>query len=542
QALVQPHRSLTVVGDDDQSIYRWRGADRSNILNFARAFPDAEVVKLEQNYRSTKRILRVAQAVIQCNQEREPKTLWTDNAEGSPVAVLCSVDDRDEAHLIAQAIAQLRAEGESLQEVGVLYRVHAQSRLLEEALRALDLPYRIVGGMRFFERAEIKDVLAYLRLVQWPDDDASVLRVLNVPARGIGKTSQERLLNTAAASAQSLWTTLQTLAEDSSVRGAGRRGMQAFVTLHGSLRAKLAEGCSLADLARAVIDESGYRQMLQADDTPESEARLMNLDEFVTSLVDFESEAPEATLVDFCERISLASEAEPEVGREQVTLMTVHAAKGLEFDHVFVCGLEDEVFPLRGRQEDDACEAMEEERRLAYVAFTRAREQLVLSWATLRRLYGQTRPMQPSRFFAEMPQSELMWLQEGRAAAPMASAADTWTPKDDAWNPSAATASSWGGGHGQPGTRRRGYASGNWARGGRLRPSAQSASATGDSYLDPSEANDLAPGLALGMWVQHPRFGRGQVVGLGASSPPRITVDFAEHGPRTIVARYLMPG
>jgi len=410
RALCAQHQNLCVVGDDDQSIYGWRGADRRNILDFRKAFPNATVVKLEQNYRSTQRILRVANAIISRNFDREEKELWTDNDEGPQVLVVQCEDERDEARMIVRAVQELVAEGRSLDEVAIFYRTHAQSRVLEEALRASNVSYRIVGGMRFYDRAEVKDVLAYLKVIHNPDDDVSLLRIINTPTRGIGKTTIERLLDAAAQAGTGVWKALLLMDENPSLKPATRKKLRVFVDLVEALREQADGGAELGDLVRAVVDVTGYRKVLQDDDTPEADARLENLAEFVGSVDEFQAEAETPNLASFLELVTLQTSADDAPEGDRVTLMTVHAAKGLEFPAVMVSGMEENVFPVRSPDGMENAEEIEEERRLAYVAFTRARERLVLSWASVRRIYGQTKMGQPSRFLMELPPEDVQTL------------------------------------------------------------------------------------------------------------------------------------
>ncbi|MCB9619485.1 MAG: UvrD-helicase domain-containing protein [Sandaracinus sp.] len=342
RALASVHRNLVVVGDDDQSIYRWRGADRRNILDFRGAYPDARVVKLEQNYRSTQRILRVAHSVISKNHDREPKELWTENPEGDKVLVVRCEDERDEARMVVRGVQELQNKGASLAEVAVFYRTHAQSRVLEEGLRQANLPYRIVGGVRFYDRAEVKDLLAYLRVIQNPGDDISLMRIVNVPARGIGKTTLTRLLEDAARTGSSVWDAI-----DENAGSGPARKLAQFKEMMERLRSS-AKTLPLEDLPGMVLDESGYLEMLRADDSPEADARRENLQELVGSIQQFAEEHDEPTLASFLEDVTLASVADEQSDGAKVTLMTVHAAKGLEFDTVMVTGLEERMFPMRG--------------------------------------------------------------------------------------------------------------------------------------------------------------------------------------------------
>jgi DNA helicase II / ATP-dependent DNA helicase PcrA len=500
RALCAEHQNLCVVGDDDQSIYRWRGADRRNILDFRHQFPDATVIKLEQNYRSTRRILRVANAIIARNLEREPKELWTDNEEGPKVAIVRCEDERDEARMIVRALRELGAEGRSLSDMVVFYRIHAQSRVIEEALRAANVPYQVVGGTRFYDRAEVKDALAYLRVLHNPDDDVSLLRIINTPARGIGKTTIERVLDLAARRGVGVWAALEAAVGEGALGAAASKKLGAFVELIRGLRTTALEGTALPELGQAVLDRSGYVPMLRNEDSPEADARLLNLEELVGSLAEFQAEAAEPSLAGFLELVTLHSTTDDMAQDDRLTLMTVHAAKGLEFPVVMVAGLEEKMFPFRGADPFDDPEELEEERRLAYVALTRAKEHLVLSWAGVRRVFGQTRVGEPSRFLDEIPGEDVEWLG------------------------------------GRPGMPRHGAAHASTVPAASLpRP------ANGESYVDHSEGDfaDVLP--SRGMKVRHAKFGVGRVSEVGDGIPPRITVEFPGWGIKKVVASYLEP-
>ncbi|HEX2677465.1 MAG TPA: UvrD-helicase domain-containing protein, partial [Polyangiales bacterium] len=410
QTFCEVHRNLCVVGDDDQSIYRWRGADRRNILDFRRYFPDATVIKLEQNYRSTQRILRVAHAVVSRNLEREPKQLWTENPEGSPITVIACDDERDEANTVVSGMRMLLDAGYARNDIALLYRVHAQSRVFEELLRHANLPYRVIGGLRFYDRAEVKDLLAYLRVVQNPEDDVSLLRIINTPARGIGKTTVERLVEAAARAGSSVHAALVAADDDLAHSAGTKKKLMAFLTLLQQVRETAQAGMEPSTLARMILRESGYLDALRTEDTPEADSRMENLEEVVVSMEQFEAETENPTLSSFLELVTLETDADRVELDDAITLMTVHAAKGLEFPIVMVAGLEEETFPHRGFEAGDDPEELEEERRLAYVAFTRARERLFLSYAQVRRLYGEMRFRRRSRFIDEMPESELHWV------------------------------------------------------------------------------------------------------------------------------------
>jgi DNA helicase-2/ATP-dependent DNA helicase PcrA len=495
QLLSEGHRDLCVVGDDDQSIYRWRGADRRNILDFRASFPDATLVKLEQNYRSTKRILRAANAVIARNTDREPKELWTDNQEGGAILVVRTMDERDEGRLVLRGVRELLSQGQSLSDVAVFYRTHAQSRVIEESLRSANIGYRIIGGMRFYDRAEVKDLLAYLRVMTNPADDMSLLRIINTPARGIGKTTVTRLLDFAAEQGRSLSELLDDEGVLAQFGSAARKRLGAFHGLMSGLRDVAASGAPLGEVGAELVNHSGYAEMLRHDDTPEADARFQNIQELVASMDEFEREHPESTLADFLENVTLQTSADEAAGGDRVTLMTVHAAKGLEFPVVMVTGLEEQVFPFKGIDPWEDPDELEEERRLAYVAFTRAKQRLVLSFAAVRRIFGQQRVGIPSRFLTELPGEDVEWIGARSSSPARASAPEG--PRHD----------------------------------------------SNDSYVDYSEGSDLSDleGLRRGVQVRHPKFGVGEVTEVMQGSPPRVSVRFPGWGTRKIIASYLEP-
>jgi DNA helicase-2/ATP-dependent DNA helicase PcrA len=368
RALVGPERNLCVVGDDDQAIYRWRGADVRNLEYFRRDFPDAKVIKLEENYRSTGRILRAANAVITRSHVRESKVLFTKNGEGHAIELIQARDEREEAQQIASRVRAAHSRGAKLSDVAVFYRIHAQSRPLEEAMRAANVPYAIVGGQRFYDRAEVKDLLSYLRLTLDPNDDVSFLRVVNQPARGIGKTTLDRVTAQARDRGTSLWKLVACGDYPADVGAAARKRLADFYALITDLRRQVgANPGKPQDIAALVLHRTGYNEMLRANKDPENESRIENLQELLGSMEAYASEADEPTLSDYLERVSLSEEtpAEDKSARERVALMTVHSAKGLEFDTVFVTGLEEGMFPYKGVGPGADREEMEEERRLA---------------------------------------------------------------------------------------------------------------------------------------------------------------------------------
>ena len=498
QLLCEKHHNLCVVGDDDQSIYHWRGADRRNILDFRKHFPEAQIVKLEQNYRSTQRILRVANTVVGRNLDREPKELWTDNEQGSPITVMACQDERDEATLVVHGVRMLLESGLGRNDIAILYRVHAQSRALEEALRRANTPYRVIGGLRFYDRAEVKDLLAYLRVIANPEDDVSLLRIINTPTRGIGKTTIERLMDAAARAGSSVHAALLAADSDPSHSAATKKKLESFVQLLASLRAFSDSTPAPAELSRHVLEVTGYADALRAEDSVEADSRLENIGEVLSSMDQYESDAEQPSLTDFLETVTLETDADRKDVAEAITLMTVHAAKGLEFPAVFVAGLEEDMFPRSRPGTEDEHEELEEERRLAYVAFTRARERLFLSYANTRRLYGDLRVMRRSRFIDEAPSEELHLVGVRRSQ-----------PNAMPYN-------------------------------GR-RPSAPPAAAPRPEgrYVDRSEANDVQE-IYPGMRVRHTKFGVGEVTGISGGVPPRVTVQFTD-GARQIVSSFLTP-
>jgi DNA helicase-2/ATP-dependent DNA helicase PcrA len=410
--LAAKHRNIAVVGDPDQSIYAFRGADIRNIAEFEHDFPGARVVALEQNYRSTQAILDAANAVIARNPDRRPKKLWSDLGRGLPVRVVEADDEHAEARFVAGEITRALEEGAGPADVAVFYRMNAQSRVLEDVLVRQGVGYRVVGGPRFYERAEIKDAIAYLQVIHNPADEVSLRRIVNQPRRGIGTASLDRL---AAHASQMNWTLLEAIDHASAVPlgTAAAARVREFAALIEDLR-EVASTASPADLLEQVLAQSGYRAMLEAERTFESQGRLENLDELVGVAREFADRGEEdASLATFLQEISLYSDSDTlNEPRPEVTLMTIHNAKGLEFPIVFVIGLEEGLFPHQ-RSLDEGDEA--EERRLCYVGMTRARQSLVLTHAHSRTIFGMRGYNMPSRFLSELPADEVE--RERRAPA-----------------------------------------------------------------------------------------------------------------------------
>ncbi|MEA5000102.1 MAG: DNA helicase PcrA [Candidatus Limiplasma sp.] len=397
--LTQQSQNLCVVGDDDQSIYGWRGADIRNILNFEKDFPAAKVIKLEQNYRSTSNILEAANQVIAHNEGRKEKALWTDAKAGEPIRLFCAGDEREEAAWICDRIHQRNLAGEPYGNTAVLYRTNAQSRVLEEMLMRAAIPYRIYGGLRFYDRKEVKDVVAYLRCIVNPSDDVSLRRIINQPKRAIGESTILELVRYATEKEIPLYSALMDLPETLSARP--RKCVREFGDLMNEL-VMLREEMSLADFVLHLISKTGLRAQYERDLSDEAKTRLENIDEFLGAVAEFEKASDEPTLENYLENVALITDLDKaETAAEYVTLMTIHSAKGLEFPTVFISGLEEGMFPSARSLQDE--NRLEEERRLCYVAITRAMQNLYMSYASQRMLYNQLSYNAPSRFIAEIP-------------------------------------------------------------------------------------------------------------------------------------------
>ena len=417
--LAEQYRNLAVVGDPDQSIYKWRGADLKNILDFEHDFPEAAVVKLEQNYRSTQVILDAATAVISQNRNRKDKRLWTDQKGGARIVYFRGNDELEEADFITRSIKQARSADVDWM-VAILYRTNAQSRAIEDSLMRESIPYKIIGGVRFYERKEIKDALAYLKLIINPHDDVSLRRVINVPARGIGKGVMDSLqainpddvVSNAppllaaglqeTISVRSLWARLLYAIDEARLGNRAVTALRTFRDLIAGL-ADAARQDTVSILIGKMLDRSGYLDDLRDENSEEANERIENLMELVSAARDFETHEPEPTLGGFVDRLSLLSEVDEESGKRdaKVWMMTMHAAKGLEFPMVIIAGLEEGLFPHSRSAEDE--DELEEERRLCYVGMTRARRQLVLTGAARRRVFGEYQSCEPSRFLDEIP-------------------------------------------------------------------------------------------------------------------------------------------
>ena len=520
--LAAVHRNIAVVGDPDQSIYKWRGADLRNILDFEHDFPDAYVVRLEQNYRSTQTILDAASAVISQNRNRKDKRLWTDRKGGSRIVYFRGNDELEEADFITRSLKQYRS-GDVDALMAVLYRTNAQSRAVEDSLMRENIPYKIIGGVRFYERKEIKDALAYLKLIINPHDDVSLRRVINVPARGIGKGVMDSLQAISpnaviedappllaaglqeVSSARSLWARLVFAIDDGRLTPRATASLVVFRDLITSL-ADVARKDSVSIAIGKMLDQTGYVKDLRDDNSEESNERIENLMELVSAAREYETRDADASLGGFVDRLSLLSEADEESGSRdaRVWLMTMHAAKGLEFPLVIIAGLEEGLFPHSRSRED--LEELEEERRLCYVGMTRAQSQLILTSAARRRVFGEYQSTEPSRFLDEIP-AELI----ERIAPTYASAYQSSFT------------------HGHYEFRTNPY--GRKGKAPRFRE--------GEESYRYEDEDQSSPQLRPGMRVRHAQFGVGTVVAVEEHNDDmKITVRFNLVGVKKLLAKY----
>ena len=405
--LANKFKNLCVVGDSDQSIYGWRGADIQNILSFEEDYPEAKTIFLEQNYRSTKNILNAANEVIKHNSERKPKGLWTANSGGDKIQYYEAMTERDEAEYVVKEIMKHQRRGKKYSEMAILYRTNAQSRGLEETFMKSNIPYTMVGGQKFYDRKEIKDLLSYLRVIANSNDDISLQRIINVPKRGIGPSSVEKIQTYALQNNISMF---DALAEVDFI-GLSKKVTQECISFYEMIQnlIKEQEFLEISEIVDEVLQKSGYRDMLDREQSIESRSRLENLDEFMSVPKDYEENTPleEQSLINFLTDLSLVADIDEADTQNGVTLMTMHSAKGLEFPIVFIMGMEESLFPhIRAIKSEDDHE-MEEERRICYVAITRAEELLYITNATTRMLFGRSQSNMPSRFLKEIPEDLL---------------------------------------------------------------------------------------------------------------------------------------
>jgi DNA helicase-2/ATP-dependent DNA helicase PcrA len=510
KALAGGRRNIVAVGDEDQSIYRFRGADINNILNFERDFPGAEIVKLEQNYRSTGNILGAATGVVENNVARKGKTLFTTSGSGDPVRIVTCSTDREEAQFVLERMNAMRSKYK-LTDFAVLFRMNAQSRPFEEELLRANIPYSVVGGVKFYERAEIKDVLSYLRLAVRPHDTPSIERVINVPSRGIGDTTVKALDDAAQSRNVSLWEIIE--GDLGFLPSRAAKAVREFREIVTDLRN--AAGHPLPELFDYLLLRTGYRRMLQESRDIQDESRLQNIEELMSSAREFAEQNPGAALADYIDSITLMSDLDRYESQKGVTLMTLHAAKGLEFKVVFLAGMEEGILPhSQSRDEDDD---VEEERRLCYVGMTRAREQLYCIHSRERRLHGQFREQSPSPFLEEIPEAVKEEVRIGRRGAPPA---PSW--RDRPIRPAQAPPQ-------------------------RLASTANSLSSFfgGPVQLDSSAiraatAREPQPAqLKRGQRVRHAQFGDGTILTMEGDGPDaKLTVYFDRAGSKKFIAKY----
>ncbi|HWW64877.1 MAG TPA: UvrD-helicase domain-containing protein [Sphingomonadaceae bacterium] len=510
--IAQERRNICCVGDDDQSIYSWRGAEVANILRFEQDFPGAKIIRLEQNYRSTPHILAAASGVIANNGSRLGKTLWTEAAKGEKVRVIGVWDGPEEARRVGEEIEALQQGGARLEDIAILVRAQFQTREFEDRFLMIGLPYRIVGGFRFYERAEIRDALAYLRVVAQPADDLAFERIVNTPKRGLGDKAVTKLHQLARAEGIPLTLAAARILDTDELSPQARRALGNLVSDFARWRDRLND-LPHPELARLLLDESGYTAMLQAERTAEASGRLENLAELTRAMEEYE------TLGDFLEHVSLVMDNDADRTSDKVTIMTIHAAKGLEFDTVFLAGWEEGVFPSQRSLDEGGLASLEEERRLAYVAITRARRRAFIFHAANRRIYGQWTSSIPSRFVSELPEQHI------DSETTMAGGESLWRAQ---WSEQADPF-------------------GDVARGTGRGPGWQRASATG---LPPRTSRNIVESrasavsfaakprtdIALGSRVFHTKFGYGAVAGIEGN---KLEIDFEHAGRKRVLDSFV---
>jgi len=527
--LTERRRNVCAVGDEDQSIYGWRGADIRNILDFERDYPDVRTIRLEQNYRSTKCILEAAGAVVARNQQRKGKSLWTESGHGSRIGIYEADDAESEALFIAETIGRLLAD-EPETRVAVLYRTNAQSRQIEEALRRHGTDYVVVGGLSFYKRAEVRDILSYLKLLVNPDDPVSLYRVINKPARGIGRAAVEQIEQQARERKCSPWQAIGSLIDEGLLAARSHAALDGFRRMIRKLTDE-AEGAPVNGIVERILDETGYRDALKAAATPESETRLENIGELLGAAADAATrgEGP----AEFLDHAALISDADGVDERARVSLLTLHNAKGLEWPAVFIAGMEDGLFPHS--RSVSAEEMMEEERRLCYVGMTRAEKRLVLSWAHRRRRFGLggSEPQIPSRFLAEVPRDYVELLGGGRDAREVELIAERAMARDVA--------------------RRKKYTGKTYNSvenveqffrdRGLQAPPAPEAPTKQQSEpvrnLPPPPRQRPRRGMRAGAIVEHPRFGKGTLLRReGEGEDAKLTISFPGYGLKKLIAKF----
>jgi len=513
QLLAGSRRNLCVVGDDDQSIYGWRGADIRNILEFEKDFPGVKVVKLEQNYRSTRTILDGAWNVVEKNRGRKPKRLWTDNPAGEPIVYRTLPDQWEEARLVCREAERFVAEGGDFSEVAVFYRTNAQSRVIEDAMVAAGIPYHMVGGVRFYARLEVKDILSYLKVLDNPSDDVALKRIINTPPRGIGNSTVQKMTAFAAEKGIPFYDAMLEGADGALLSGAARGKVASFVSELDGYR-DLAETLPLPELAAAIMQDSGYLARLKEQGSEEAQDRLANLQELVTAMQVFEKGPGEKGLAAFLEQVALVSdlEQEGEGQKSSVTLMTLHSAKGLEFPLVFMIGMEERLFPHTRALEDPV--QMEEERRLCYVGMTRAKKRLFLTNVRRRHIFGQEQMNPPARFIFDIP-AELL---EGGERLHTRVASEELFEEGYRYQPRSAPKTA----------------------------PAHNLASLFEEEMEPEDDNEVRQvpeyqedGVFIGMRVRHGQFGPGTIRKIeGEGDNQKVIVWFATVGPKKLMVRF----
>lgn len=553
QAVALDPAEMTVVGDSDQSIYAFRGATIRNILEFEDDYPDATTILLEQNYRSTQTILSAANAVISRNADRKPKNLWTASGEGPLIVGYVADDEHAEARFVAEEIDRLGdTEGVRPGDVAIFYRTNAQSRALEEVLVRVGLPYKVVGGTRFYERREIKDAIAYLRALANPDDDVNVRRVLNVPKRGLGDKAEAMVAAFAERERTSFGAALERAEEIPGMTTRTLNPLRGFRDMMADLRAMVADGEQPAAVLGAVLDRSGYLEELRASDDPQDASRVENLAELHAVASEFSETDPDGTLDDFLERVSLVADSdqipdedvadgaaeERRADQGVVTLMTLHTAKGLEFPVVFLTGMEDGTFPHMRSLHDDA--ELAEERRLAYVGITRARERLYVSRAAMRSAWGMANEFPPSRFLADIPESLWDWRRRESSTQYLRGGGSAWGGRGGSYGGSGGAYGGGSRGRSDDAARRAPSSAPAGGRLGKPRDGGATAPATGARFGSATPRKDAEiPTLSVGDKVVHDAYGLGTVVGVEGTGPNTVArIDFGSDGTKRLLLRY----
>jgi DNA helicase II / ATP-dependent DNA helicase PcrA len=511
--LAQKQKNICCVGDDDQSIYGWRGAEVGNILKFEKDFPGARVVRLERNYRSTPHILAAAGGLIAHNEGRLGKTLWTDVNEGEKVVLRGVWDGEEEARIVGEEVEAQHRKKSSLNEMAILVRAGFQTREFEERFITLGVPYRVIGGPRFYEREEIRDALAYLRVIHQPDDDLALERIINKPARGVGKTTLQSMYALARVQNSSLYAAGMGLIETDELRPQARKKLTDILMDFDRWR-RMAEGLPHTELAETVLDESGYTAYWMNSKKPEAPGKLENLKELIPGMRDFED------IASFLEHVSLVMENATSNSTEMVSIMTLHGAKGLEFDTVFLPGWEEELFPHQRSLDENGAAGLEEERRLAYVGITRARKRVFISYAANRRVYNQWKSSAPSRFIEELPGEDIEITSEP----------GLYGTRDEEFGSSMSHGRSQNPTQGGPGWRRfqdRG-AQNQQVRGQFIDAQAASTSV--------SAGPGGSSGFSVGERCFHQKFGMGDVV---AADGDKLTIDFDKAGRKKVIAAFV---